>query len=168
MLAINAFRLFQKSPLIPFFKRGEMLAIFARFDMINVFGNLHTDDRMQPQQKPKLPTSYSVIIAIFLFVLMIGGCVHRGTPDGPPNYYVDVSKIQDPVPHYVEKSKYGNPSSYWINGREYHVLKTAKGYNKRGIASWYGTKFDGRLTSSREKYNLLGITAASPELPIPC
>ena len=31
-----------------------------------------------------------------------------------------------------------------------------------------GTKFDGRLTSTRERYDLFSMTAASPELPIPC
>lgn len=123
---------------------------------------------MQPHQKPKLPSSYPIILSIFLFVLMVGGCVHRTTRDGAPDYYVDVSKIHSPKPHYLAKSKYGNPDTYWVHGREYHVLRTAKGYDKRGIASWYGTKFDGHLTSTREKYNLLGMTAASPELPIPC
>jgi rare lipoprotein A len=55
-----------------------------------------------------------------------------------------------------------------VDGRWYHVLKTARGYNERGIASWYGTKFQGRLTSTRDKYDLASMTAASPVLPIPC
>ena len=54
------------------------------------------------------------------------------------------------------------------HGKRYYVLPSAKGYDKRGIASWYGTKFHGRLTSSREPYDMLAMTAASPELPIPC
>lgn|SRR3989338_4878336 len=122
----------------------------------------------QQNNKPRCPTSYLIIISIFLFILTVGGCFHTPTQDGAPRYHVDVNKIHNPVPHYLPKSKYGNPNHYTVNGRRYHVLKSARGYDKRGIASWYGTKFNGRLTSTREKYNLLGMTAASPELPIPC
>lgn len=123
---------------------------------------------MQSDQKPKLPDSYLAIILIFLFIFTVGGCFRQQHGDGAPNYYVDMSKVHDQVPHYIPKSKYGNPDTYWIHGRPYHVLKTEKGYNKTGIASWYGTLFDGKRTSTREKYNLLEMTAASPELPIPC
>ena len=120
------------------------------------------------QTKPTLPASYPYIITIFLFVLTVGGCFHRPVRDGAPRYHIDVSKIHNPVPHYLPKSKYGNPAYYYISGKRYHVLQSAKNYDKRGIASWYGTKFDGKLTSTREKYSLSGMTAASPELPIPC
>lgn len=120
------------------------------------------------QKKPQLPASYAYIITIFLFVLTVGGCFHRPVQDGPPNYHIDVNKIHNPTPHYLPKSKYGNPEYYYIDGKRYHVLKSAKGYHKRGIASWYGTKFDGKLTSTRERYRLADMTAASPELPIPC
>ena len=112
--------------------------------------------------------SFFGIIFISLFLLTISGCFHTPyTRDGAPNYYVDMSKVHNPVPHHLPKSKYGN-RDYYVHGRWYHVLKTARGYDKRGIASWYGTKFQGRLTSTRERYNLLDMTAASPELPIPC
>lgn len=120
------------------------------------------------QKKPQLPASYAYIITIFLFVLTVGGCFHRPTRDGAPDYYIDINKIHNPTPHYLPKSKYGNPDHYYIDGKRYHVLKSAKGYDKRGIASWYGTKFDGKLTSTRERYRLADMTAASPELPIPC
>lgn len=125
----------------------------------------------QPPQPPKTQFSYSsafTFLGIFAFILTVGGCFHNPTQDGPPNYHVDVSKIHNPVPHYLPKSKYGNPNYYTIDGKRYYVLKSARGYDRRGIASWYGTKFNGRLTSTREPYNLLGMTAASPDLPIPC
>ena len=123
----------------------------------------------QQPKKPQLNNGSFVFLAIFGLILMLGGCVHTpSSRDGAPNYYIDVDKIHDPVPHYLPKSKYGNPNYYTVDGRRYHVLKTAKGYDKRGIASWYGTKFNGKLTSTRERYDLAGMTAASPELPIPC
>lgn len=63
-------------------------------------------------------------------------------------------------------SPYGN-HSYKLRGHYYHVLKNANGYRKVGTASWYGTRFNGHLTSTRETYNLYGMTAASPILPLP-
>jgi rare lipoprotein A (peptidoglycan hydrolase) len=74
---------------------------------------------------------------------------------------------QDAVPKAEARSRYGNPSSYVVAGNRYHVLKTSKSYEKTGMASWYGTKFHGRLTSSREPYDMHAMTAASPHLPIP-
>ncbi len=124
---------------------------------------------MEPQQKkPQFPLSGFIILGIFLFIFTVGGCFHTpSSQDGAPHYHVDVSKIHNAVPRYLPKSRYGN-EDYKVDGRWYHVLRTDRGYDKRGIASWYGTKFNGRLTSTREPYNLLGMTAASPVLPIPC
>jgi len=36
---------------------------------------------------------------------------------------------------------------------------------ERGIASWYGTKFDGRSTASGERYDMHELTAAHRSLP---
>lgn len=36
---------------------------------------------------------------------------------------------------------------------------------ERGIASWYGPKFHGRLTANGERYNMNELTAAHPSLP---
>jgi rare lipoprotein A len=87
--------------------------------------------------------------------------------DGAPSGNIDASNIPDAVPKSEPLSKYGNPSSYVVRGKRIHVLKTANNYNKIGFASWYGTKFNGKLTSTRERYNLYSMTAASPDLPIP-
>lgn len=65
------------------------------------------------------------------------------------------------------KSKLGNPSSYIVFGKRYHVLDSSDGFVQRGIASWYGTKFHGRPTSSGEVYNMHAMTAAHKTLPIP-
>jgi len=65
------------------------------------------------------------------------------------------------------KSKRGNPSSYIVFGKRYHVLDSSDGFVQRGVASWYGTKFHGRPTSSGEVYNMHAMTAAHKTLPIP-
>ncbi|PMB54872.1 septal ring lytic transglycosylase RlpA family protein [Coxiella endosymbiont of Rhipicephalus microplus] len=109
----------------------------------------------------------SITIFISVLLILFSGCVSQ-TKDGPPRYYVDVSKIPNAKPQPLSLSKYGNPSSYVVHGKRYQVLKTIHGYVQRGIASWYGTKFHGQLTSTREPYNMLAMTGASPVLPIPC
>lgn len=112
--------------------------------------------------------SISAII-IVLFTLIISGCFYANEPkDGPPRTYQDVSKIKEPIPHYLPKSRYGNPPTYTVAGITYRVLNSAHNYNERGIASWYGSKFTRKLTSTREVYDPYKMTAASPVLPIPC
>src|SRR5690606_7100062 len=63
--------------------------------------------------------------------------------------------------------RYGNPESYVVFGERYHVLDDASGFRQRGRASWYGTKFHGRRTSSGETYDMYAMTAAHKTLPLP-
>lgn len=42
----------------------------------------------------------------------------------------------------------------------------ASGYIERGIASWYGEEFHGRLTSSGEIYDMYNLTAAHRLMPL--
>ena len=66
-------------------------------------------------------------------------------------------------------SKYGNMSSYVVFGKRYHVMSKCKSkhYQEVGTASWYGTKFHKRYTSSGERYDMLAMTAAHKTLPLP-
>ena len=57
-------------------------------------------------------------------------------------------------------------SSYVVFGHRYRVLADATGYDDRGIASWYGPNFHGKLTSSGASYDMYGMTAASKVLPL--
>lgn len=87
--------------------------------------------------------------------------------DGFPETSIDVSTIPDAVPVPLPLSRFGNPPYYDVNGQRFYVLKTNKNYQVEGVASWYGTKFQGKRTSSGEPYNMFAMTAASPTLPIP-
>jgi rare lipoprotein A len=107
------------------------------------------------------------LLAILVLTICLGACTTQINQDGPPKQDVDISKIPDAKPEPLAKSRYGNPQSYYVLGKTYHVLSTANHYDQRGIASWYGRKFHGRLTSTREPYNMFAMTAASPVLPIP-
>ena len=85
-------------------------------------------------------------------------------PDGPPP---DISKLPEPVPRVEPRSLYGNKSPYTVLGKTYRVLPTARGYDERGIASFYGNKFHGYKTSSLENYDMYAFSAASKTLPLP-
>lgn len=111
---------------------------------------------------------HGTLLTILSLTLLLQGCGMTMKKDGPPLHSVDMSKVHNAVPKYEPKSRYGNPKSYVALGKRYYVLPTAKGYDQRGIASWYGTKFNGQLTSTREPYDMLSMTAASPILPLPC
>lgn len=88
--------------------------------------------------------------------------------DGPPSgVEIDLASIPEPVPRAEPRSRYGNHSPYTVHGRTYRVLESAKGYVERGLASWYGTKFHGRPTSSFEPYDMFQYTAAHRTLPLP-
>ena len=80
-----------------------------------------------------------IIIVIFLSFMFMS-CASQ-IKDGPPNFGVNIDKIPNVKIKLLTRSKYGNPSSYTINRKYYCVLKTARGYEQRGIASWYGIKF---------------------------
>lgn len=83
-------------------------------------------------------------------------------PSGPvPTFFKVVKPIYEPL------SRYGNPSTYRVNGQKYTVMTTASGYRTRGLASWYGTKFHRRRTSSGEDYDMYALTAAHKTLPLP-
>jgi len=87
--------------------------------------------------------------------------------DGAPDAQLDISRIVPVVPRPEPRSPYGNHSPYTVLGQTYHVRPAAAGYRERGLASWYGTKFHGRLTSSGEPYDMHQLTAAHRTLPLP-
>jgi len=109
------------------------------------------------------------LVALMLALVVLSACSRgvREPVDGPPAGPLDVSRIVPPDPRPEPLSPYGNHSPYTVLGQTYRVMPSAEGYRERGIASWYGTKFHGRLTSSGEPYDLYQLTAAHKTLPLP-
>jgi rare lipoprotein A len=111
---------------------------------------------------------------LLLIALALNGCSsgpservdhdRDGYPERPPR---DVLATPDAVPKAEPRSRYGNPANYVVFGKRYDVMPTSDGYVERGIASWYGTKFHGRRTSSGEAYDMYAMTAAHKSLPLP-
>ena len=96
-----------------------------------------------------------------------GGLYAPGVRDSAPGQALDISGIPEPVPRAEPAASYGNRSPYTVLGKRYQVLQRADGYVERGLASWYGQKFHGRQTSSREVYDMCSYSAAHKTLPLP-
>jgi rare lipoprotein A len=75
--------------------------------------------------------------------------------------------VPDAVPKIEPRSRYGNPPFYEVFGRRYYVLSSSSAYVERGVASWYGPGFHEIRTSTREPYDMYGMTAAHKTLPLP-
>ena len=87
--------------------------------------------------------------------------------DGPSDLKITAADVIDAVPRAEPLARYGNHSPYEVFGKTYTVMSSNKGYHEKGIASWYGSKFHGRRTSSGEPYDMHLATAAHKSLPLP-
>ena len=97
-----------------------------------------------------------------------GGLYAPGVKDSAPEGGIpDVHLIPEPEVRAEPRSKYGNRSPYKVLGKSYYVRDSAEGYDEVGIASYYGSKFHGRRTSSLEVYDMYAFTAAHKTLPLP-
>ena len=93
-----------------------------------------------------------------------GGYYEDDGPDANPP--ANIASIPDAVPKSEPRSSSGN-NPYTVSGKTYYPLADASGYHERGIASWYGRKFNGKRTSSGESYDMYAMTAAHKTLPLP-
>lgn len=87
---------------------------------------------------------------------------HDSTPERLPNS----SELHDATPRAETHSRGGN-KHYQVRGKHYQVLKSAENFSATGIASWYGRKFHGHLTSNGEIYDMYAMSAAHKNLPLP-
>lgn len=118
--------------------------------------------------RSRIPNCALAILGVALLALAAcGKQVREQTEADGPGTPVAVSDIREPVPAPEPRSPYGNHSPYTVLGQTYHVLPTSRGYIERGVASWYGSKFHGRATSSGEPYDMYKVTAAHRTLPLP-
>jgi peptidoglycan lytic transglycosylase len=110
------------------------------------------------------PERYA-LIGSFVLILLLAGCA----TDGPPRTGSIIPRDlpPDPVPRKEARSRYGNGPVYEVLGKNYRVMNSSHGYQETGVASWYGKKFHGRMTSNQERYDMHGMTAAHKSLPLP-
>lgn len=110
----------------------------------------------------------ALVGSVFTATLAIAVVAHLRDPRAAspavaaPAASVRLASVQ---PHY----KVGAP--YMINGVTYHPREDLS-YRRIGIASYYGGEkqgvdFHGRPTANGEIYDMYGLTAAHPTLPMP-
>ncbi|MDA0678923.1 MAG: septal ring lytic transglycosylase RlpA family protein [Proteobacteria bacterium] len=109
------------------------------------------------------------LIAFLIATSLIAACASRPPSDGPPRAASSIpSQLPgDAIPREEPRSRYGNGPYYKVLGQTYKVLNSSSGYQERGVASWYGKKFHGRMTSNQEPYDMYAMTAAHKTLPLP-
>ncbi len=121
----------------------------------------------------------AVIFVIVALALALGGCAwgpkrhagagsgHYYADDGPPASVPDnLDRVPDAVPRDEPFNRYAN-RPYTVLGQTYTPVADKQPWKQRGIASWYGRKFQGQRTSSGEPYDMFAMTAAHKTLPIP-
>ena len=87
--------------------------------------------------------------------------------DGPlEGMDIDLASVPDAVPRPEPLHRFAN-RPYSVLGRDYVPRQTLAPFRQQGVASWYGRRYHGQKTSSGEPYDMFGMTAAHPTLPIP-
>ena len=80
----------------------------------------------------------------------------------PPN----LGSVPDAEPRAEPLHRFAN-RPYQVFGKEYVPLASVGAFRQRGVASWYGRRFHGGMTSTGERYDMYAMTAAHPTLPVP-
>ena len=115
-----------------------------------------------------------VRLGVAVLAALLAGCA-AGPPRSPASGGdgaeahppADLARVPDAEPR-LEPIRPGGPNKpYDVLGRSYVPITRDAPYTERGLASWYGRKFQGRRTASGEIYNMYAMTAAHPTLPIP-
>jgi rare lipoprotein A len=103
-----------------------------------------------------------------IVLALVAGCASRPGHDGPgvqpPSH---LERVPDAVPR-IEPLRAGGPNKpYEVLGQRYVPISTDSPLVENGLASWYGSKFQGLPTSSGEPYDMYAMTAAHKTMPIP-
>jgi len=109
------------------------------------------------------------LIILILFAFILSGCSsgrYQDRHDSIPTRLPNQAELKDAIARAEPYSRGGN-KNYNVRGIDYQVLKSAQGFEQIGVASWYGKKFHGHLTSNGEIYDMYAMSAAHKNLPLP-
>ncbi len=114
--------------------------------------------------------SARAVFVLCMLVAALAGCATQSAPDRDgvhPRTPVGLERTPDAQPR-IELIRSGGPNKpYEALGRSYVPLTGDVPMREMGLASWYGNKFHGRSTASGEAYDMFGMSAAHPTMPIP-
>ncbi len=102
-------------------------------------------------------------VSIVMVALLVSSCSMQSNFSGSKMSNKDITKILNDG-CTIQRDK---RERYRIDGKRYRTLSSSKGYKKRGVASWYGSQFDGKATACGERYDMYKYTAAHKTLPLP-
>ena len=106
------------------------------------------------------------LILPLVLASLLAGCGADG-PSVDPLYGVKPSpRVVHGGPVRKGGGRYHVGKPYKIAGKWYHP-KEDPDYRAKGKASWYGESFHGRLTANGEVFDMRGLSAAHPTLPLP-
>lgn len=131
----------------------QRLALLAASLLLAACGTLggkpaETVAKPAPQEVPARPGGYYL---------------DDGPGDNPP---ADIDAIPDAVPRAEPPLARAN-RPYTALGQSYTPMTSYQPYRAQGVATWYGRRYHGNKTSSGEIYDMYGMSAAHPTLPIP-
>lgn len=116
------------------------------------------------------------LVAVLVVCWVGSACANKPNPPRKGGYYLDdgpadfspsqLELISDAEPRPEPLHRFAN-NPYTVFGVDYTPMRALTPFRQRGIGSWYGRRFHGQRTSSGEPYDMFGMTAAHPTLPIP-
>ena len=113
--------------------------------------------------------SFVKVLVLMCLIILLNACStgrYQQANDSTPSRLPNQSELKDAIARAEPHSRGGN-KNYQVRGINYKVLKSAQGFEQIGIASWYGNKFHGHLTSNGEIYDMYAMSAAHKNLPLP-
>jgi len=115
---------------------------------------------------PKIVVTVMRAAALASAALALAQCSPLGAKyaESPGARYADDDEQVSEVTASTGRYTLGKP--YTVRGQTY-VPSEDPAYRAEGIASWYGPDFHGGLTANGERYDMNGISAAHPTMPLP-
>mgnify|MGYP006279324215 FL=1 len=131
----------------------------------------HPGSTAEPIQRSPGLCSTLIVLMSFAALFALSGCAGLSSKvgrDGPPTQVPPgLERTPNAVPR-LEPIRVGGPNKpYEAAGQLVVPLTRDQPLREEGLASWYGTKYHGRATSSGETYDMFAMTAAHRTMPIP-
>ena len=131
--------------------------------------------RRAPLHRSRTPGRAFAACALLALFALFAGCAWTPRPATPayerdgalPNPPADLERVPDAEPRLEPIRSGGANKPYEIDGRRYAPATADVPMRERGLASWYGRKFHGRMTANGERYDMYAMTAAHPTMPLP-
>lgn len=110
--------------------------------------------------------AFLLLWGILLFTLSCGTARRVSSVKNQPEseHQADPEAVDLPPPAIIASSYEVKPKAKEIHAISHLELSSLQPIEK-GRASWYGKKFDGRLTANGEAYDMYALTAAHRTLP---